>query len=74
MPYSQDVKELAHTIDTPCWVSYSGKPRLFKAAIDERRKRALEQAQASSDRIKKRRNGSRMRTAQFIEEPEGVYS
>jgi len=68
MPHSQDVKELAYTIDQPCWVSYSGKPRWFKAAMDERRTKALEQAEATIGRIKKRRKGSAMRTAQFLEE------
>src|SRR5882724_7786783 len=64
MPYSQDVKELAYTIDQPCWVSYSGKPRWFEAAMDERRTKTLEQAQATIGRIKKRRKGLGMRTAQ----------
>jgi len=54
MAYDQDVKELAYTIDPPCWVSYSGKPRYFKAAMDERRHRALQQAQATIGRISRR--------------------
>ena len=55
MPYEQDVKELAYTIDPPCWVSYSGKGRFFKAAMDNRRNKALRQAQDEIDRIKERR-------------------
>lgn len=55
MPFSQDVKELAYTIDPPCWISYSGKPRYFKAAMDERRDRSLKQAQSTIDRLKRRR-------------------
>ncbi|WP_439357904.1 hypothetical protein [Bradyrhizobium sp. DASA03007] len=55
MPYEQDVKELAYTIDPPCWVSYSGKGRFFKAAMEDRRNKALKQAQAEIDRIKESR-------------------
>jgi hypothetical protein len=55
MPYEQDVKELAYTIDPPCWESYSGKGRNFKAAMDNRRNKALALAQEEIDRIKERR-------------------
>ena len=33
MPYEQDVKELAYTLDPPAWISYSGKSRDFKAVM-----------------------------------------
>lgn len=55
MPFEQDVKELAYVIDPPCWVSYSGKGRNFKAAMDDRRNKALAKAQDEIDRIKERR-------------------
>lgn len=68
MPYSQDVKELAYTIDPVAFVSYSGKPRNFKAAMDFRRDAALREAQGQIDRVIERRNGGR-RTGSFTEEP-----
>jgi hypothetical protein len=61
MPYEQDVKELAYTIDPTCWVSYSGKPRYFKAAMDDRRTKSLREAQETIDRIKERQAQRRYR-------------
>jgi hypothetical protein len=55
MPFEQDVKELAYTIDPPCWVSYSGKGRNFKAAMDWRRNKALAEAQKQIEQVKARR-------------------
>ena len=43
------VKALAHTLDPECWVSYSGKPKQFKQAMDIRRNAALAKARASSN-------------------------
>jgi hypothetical protein len=40
----QDIKERAHSIDPECWVSYSGKPKHVKQAMDVRRLAALKQA------------------------------
>lgn len=60
MPYEQDVKELAYTIDPPCWVSYSGKGRNFKAAMDWRREKCLREAQEQIDRVKERRMAHRV--------------
>lgn len=40
------VKALAYTIDPECWVSYSGKPKPFKVAMDIRRTAALNEADA----------------------------
>jgi hypothetical protein len=54
VPFEQDVKELAYTLDPPCWVSYSGKPRFFKAAMDDRRAASLKKAQKQIDAIKER--------------------
>jgi hypothetical protein len=59
VPFEQDVKELAYTIDPPCWVSYSGKGRNFKAAMEFRRKRALDDAQGQIDQVKERRMARR---------------
>lgn len=55
MAYEQDVKDLAYTLDPPCWVSYSGKGRNFKAAMDYRRNASLRKAQDTMDRIRERR-------------------
>ncbi|WP_315768495.1 MULTISPECIES: hypothetical protein [unclassified Bradyrhizobium] len=54
MPFDHDVKQLAYTLDPACWVSYSGKGRWFKAALDDRRNAALRQAQAQIDAVKAR--------------------
>ena len=67
MPFEQDVKELAYTLDPPCWASYSGKPRYFKAAMDDRRNASLRTAQDQIDSIKRRQRGTRV--SQFVEEP-----
>ena len=64
MPFEQDVKELAYTLDPACWVSYSGKPRYFKAAMDDRRSATLRQAQETIDRIKERQSARRYRRNQ----------
>lgn len=64
MAYSQDVKELAYVLDPVCWVSYSGKGRNFKAAMDARRTKALNQAQIEIDRIEERRRGHAWRQAE----------
>lgn len=45
MSYLRAVKELAYTLDPECWVSYSGKPRGYKSAMDGRRTRTLLKAQ-----------------------------
>jgi hypothetical protein len=65
VPFEQDVKELAYTIDPPCWVSYSGKGRNFKAAMDWRRNKALADAQGQIDQVKERRMARRV--SQFME-------
>jgi hypothetical protein len=39
-----DVKERAHRIDPECWVSYSGKPKHVKQAMDVRRLVALKKS------------------------------
>ncbi len=57
MPYEQDVKELAYTLDPPAWVSYSGKPALFKAAMDDRRTASLKDAERTINRIKRKKAG-----------------
>lgn len=44
MSYPQSVKDRAHEIDPEAFVSYSGKPREFKQAMDARRTAALEKA------------------------------
>ncbi|MGJ4953111.1 hypothetical protein [Bradyrhizobium sp. HKCCYLS20291] len=54
MPYDKDVKELAYTIDPPCWESYSGQSRYFKAVMDDRRNAALKKAQEQIDAVKNR--------------------
>lgn len=41
------VKAVAYKLDPIAWRSYSGQPRDFKAAMDHRRTRALEQARAA---------------------------
>jgi hypothetical protein len=66
MPYQQDVKELAYTIDPSCWVSYSGKGRDFKGAMDGRRQRSLDQAQRQIDQLRARRANRRI--SRFVEE------
>lgn len=43
--WPDEVKQLAYKIDPECWVSYSGKPRKFKAYMDSRRTAALEEAE-----------------------------
>jgi len=43
--WRQLVKERAYELDPECWVSYSGKPRVFKQQIEVRRKAALEKAE-----------------------------
>jgi hypothetical protein len=56
MRYDQEVKDLAYTLDPPCWISYSGKGRHFKAVMDGRRTASLELAQQQIDGIKRRRH------------------
>lgn len=46
MPIEQSIKERAYAIDPSCWISYTGKPPEFKAAMDARRTLALETAAA----------------------------
>jgi hypothetical protein len=58
MAFDQVVKELAYTLDPPSWISYSGKPRYFKAAMDERRTASLLKAQATIRRIRRREKPS----------------
>jgi hypothetical protein len=67
MPYSQEVKELAYTLDPPAWVSYSGKARNFKAVMDDRRTASLRKAQKQVDQVIERRHGGR-RVSSFMEE------
>ncbi|WP_186214549.1 hypothetical protein [Burkholderia gladioli] len=43
--WPQEVKELAYKLDPECWVSYSGRPRKFKAYMDSRRTASLEEAE-----------------------------
>jgi hypothetical protein len=40
-----EVKQLAYKLEPECWVSYSGKPKHFKAAMDVRRTAALQNAE-----------------------------
>lgn len=54
MPEAQDVKEMAYTIDPACWISYSGKPRAFKAAMDARRTASIGRARVECARIASR--------------------
>jgi hypothetical protein len=68
MPYAQDVKELAYTLDRVAFESYSGKPRNFKAAMDERRTKALNKAQAQIDRIEQRRRGHTLHNVGTVDE------
>jgi hypothetical protein len=68
MPYEQDVKDLAYTIDPPCWVSYSGKGKNFKSAMEFRRKKCLADAQQQIDQVKERRMARRV--SNFIEMPD----
>ena len=49
MSYPQQVKEIAYEIDPECWVSYSGKPKAYKSAMDARRTAALRQASEQWD-------------------------
>lgn len=46
--WPQTVKDEAYKLDPECWVSYSGKPRDFKRAMDVRRLAALRKAEAGS--------------------------
>lgn len=39
--WSNEVKDLAYTLDPECWVSYSGKPKQFKRAMERRRLASL---------------------------------
>ncbi|WFU52236.1 hypothetical protein QA639_21245 [Bradyrhizobium pachyrhizi] len=68
MPYAQEVKELAYTLDPPAWVSYSGRPRNYKAVMDGRRSLSLIKAQQQIDAVIERRHGGR-RVSQFRDEP-----
>jgi hypothetical protein len=67
VPYAEEVKQLAYTIDPTCWVSYSGKPRNYKAVMDSRRTASLDKAQKQIDEVIERRGGSR-RIASFTDE------
>ena len=49
MPYSPQVKQLAHWFDIECWKSYSGKPVEVRRALDVRRMVALRSAQKTID-------------------------
>jgi hypothetical protein len=42
--WSQSVKDQAYKLDPECWVSYSGKTRPYKQAMEVRRKASLEAA------------------------------
>lgn len=42
--YSTEVKQIAYQLDPECWVSYSGKPKEFKQAMESRRVTALKAA------------------------------
>lgn len=56
MSYSLEVKALAYKLDPPCWISYSGKSRDFKRAMDVRRTAALEKARVRVDRAPRGRS------------------
>lgn len=43
-PWPDGAKERAYLLDPECWVSYSGKPRVFKRAMDLRRTASLKAA------------------------------
>jgi hypothetical protein len=40
-----DIKQAAYALDPECWVSYSGKPREFKQAMERRRVASLAAAE-----------------------------
>jgi hypothetical protein len=42
--FSQEVKELAYSLDPHCWVRYSGKLKSFKQEMEVRRLASLSQA------------------------------
>lgn len=44
MSYSDEVKQRAYALDPECWVSYAGKPKEVRRAIDQRRTASLQQA------------------------------
>jgi predicted P-loop ATPase len=44
MPESEHVMNLAHTLDPEAWVSYSGKEKSFKQAMEVRRNAAIRAA------------------------------
>lgn len=67
MPYAQEVKELAYTLDPAAWESCSGRHRNFKAVMDGRRDASLRKAQEQIDKVIERRRGYR-RTGSFTEE------
>lgn len=46
--FSSEIKEIAYQLDAECWVSYSGKPKKFKQAMEARRIKSLEQAEKVS--------------------------
>lgn len=43
--WPQRVKERAYKIDPECWESYSGKPKPFKQAMEQRRQASLLKAE-----------------------------
>lgn len=43
-PISQEVKDLAYTLDPECWVSYSGKAKRVKQQMEHRRQVCLAEA------------------------------
>ena len=49
--FIQEVKEAAYKLDPECWVSYSGKPKVFKRAMEVRRVDSLTKAQNEYDII-----------------------
>lgn len=42
--WSHEEKALAYNLDPDCWISYSGKNREFKRAMDKRRLASLRKA------------------------------
>ena len=44
---AEAVKQRAYALDPECWVSYSGKDKAFKQAMDKRRTTALACAQSA---------------------------
>lgn len=46
MGYSTAVKERAYELDPTCWISYSGKAKVFKSVMEVRRRQSLRRAQA----------------------------